>query len=283
MTTLEVINAAASYLAKHDIESPRLNAEHLLAHSLGKKRLDLYLEFDRPLSETDRAPLRDLIRRRGEGHPLQHLIGTTEFHGHEFLTDSRALIPRPETEQLVELAKSKIQNPKSKIADVGTGSGVIAITLALALPEAAIHATDLSTDALALARENAARLSASNVTFHETDLLPTGSERYDAIVANLPYIPATDIPALSREVQHDPTAALDGGPDGLDPIRRLIDSAPARLTPGGHLLLEIGHNQADRVIDLCLATGFATATAHSDFSEVARFVVAQVSRESSPQ
>ncbi len=274
MTTLEVLNAAASYLARHDIESPRLNAEHLLAHSLGKKRLDLYLEFDRPLSEAERAPLRELIRRRGGGHPLQHLLGTTEFHGHEFLTDPRALIPRPETEHLVELTKSKIQNPKSKIADIGTGSGVIAITLALALPNATIYATDLSPDALTLARENATRLAATNVTFHAVDLLPPGDARYDAIVANLPYIPAAEVASLSREVQHDPTAALDGGPDGLDPIRRLIDLAPARLTPGGHLFLEIGHDQSDRVIDLCLTAGFATATALPDLADVPRFIVA---------
>lgn len=274
MTILEVLNAATTYLERHDIESPRLNAQHLLAHSLGKRRLDLYLEFDRPLSDTERAPLRDLVRRRGEGHPLQHLLGTTEFHGHEFLTDSRALIPRPETEQLVALTLSTLNPQPSTVLDIGTGSGVIAITLALALPEATVHATDFNPEALALARENAAQLAASNVTFHEANLFPPGNDLYDAIVANLPYIPASDIATLAREVQHDPVSALDGGPDGLDPIRHLISQAPARLAPGGHILLEIGHDQADRVIALCQGAGFVDAAAHDDFVAVPRFVIA---------
>ncbi len=272
MTTLEVIQAATSYLARHDIESPRLNAEHLLAHSLGKRRLDLYLEFDRPLSDADRAPLRDLVRRRSEGHPLQHLMGTTEFYGREFLTDPRALIPRPETEQLVELTLSTKSAQLGTLLDVGTGSGVIAITLALELPQATVHATDLSPDALALARENSDRLSAANLTFHQADLLPAGDHRYDAIIANLPYIPATDIPSLAAEVQHDPIAALDGGPDGLDPIRRLIDQAPRHLKPGAHLFLEIGHDQSDEVLILCRAAGLSNATAHQDYSRINRFV-----------
>ncbi len=272
MTTLEVIQAAATYLAKHDIESPRLNAEHLLAHSLGKKRLDLYLEFDRPLSEADRAPLRDLVRRRGEGHPLQHLVGTTEFYGREFLTDPRALIPRPETEQLVELFLSTTNAPLSTVLDCGTGTGVIAITLALELPTATVHATDLSAEALALARENATRLTATNVTFHQADLLPDDDTRYDAIVANLPYISAAAIANLSREVQHDPTAALDGGPDGLDLIRTLIKKAPEQLNPGAPLLLEIGHDQSQEVLHLCQAAGLKTATAHQDYHGINRFI-----------
>ncbi len=280
MTTLEVLKAAASYLAKHDVESPRLNAEHLLAHTLGKRRLDLYLEFDRPLSDADRAPLRDLVRRRGEGHPLQHLLGTTEFHGHEFLTDPRALIPRPETEHLVELALTAITNHQSPITllDVGTGSGVIAITLALARPAATVHATDLSPEALALADENATRLAATNVSFYEADLLPPGDQRYDAIVANLPYIPAADLATLSREVHHDPTAALDGGPDGLDPIRRLVEQAPARLVPGGHLWLEIGHDQSARVLELCRTASFIESKAHLDLTGIDRFIQATTSK-----
>ncbi len=276
MTTLEVLNAAASYLGKKGIESPRLNAEHLLAHSLGKKRLDLYLEFDRPLSEAERAPLRDLVRHRSEGRPLQHLLGTSEFHGHEFLSDTRALIPRPETEHLVELVLSTLDSQPKTLIDVGTGSGIIAITLGLAWPDTAVHATDLSPDALALARENAARLSAGNVTFHETDLLPPGDDRYEVIVANLPYIPAADLPGLAREVHHDPVAALDGGPDGLDPIRHLVALAPERLLAGGHLFLELGHDQAERVVELVTTAGFMQARAHSDLSGIDRFVSARL-------
>jgi release factor glutamine methyltransferase len=199
-------------------------------------------------------------------------MGTTEFYGREFATDPRALIPRPETEQLIELTLSTLDPRPSTLLDVGVGSGVIAITLALELPTATIHATDSSSVALALARENATRLAATTVTFHQADLLPADGTLYDAIIANLPYVPTTDIPTLAREVQHDPIASLDGGPDGLDPIRRLIAQAPARLNPGAPLLLEIGHNQSEAVLTLCQAAGLTNATAHPDYSGINRFI-----------
>jgi release factor glutamine methyltransferase len=275
MTVLEVIQSATGYLEKNGVEDARLNAEHLLAHALGKKkRLDLYLEFDRPLSDPEREPLRDLVRQRIQGVPLQHLLGTAEFHGREFLCDARALVPRPETEQLVDLAlQSKIENQKPKILDVGTGSGVIAITLALALPEASVTAIDISPAALALAHENAARLGAS-VAFVEGDLLPAEPEKFDLIVANLPYIPSGEIPTLSREVQRDPHSALDGGADGLDLVRHLIDRAVPRLEPGGKMLLEIGHDQAAAVAEIFAAHGYRDIAIHKDYPGIERFVSA---------
>src|SRR5881227_2826006 len=172
MTVLDVLESTTAYFKKRKIDSPRLNAEHLLAQVLGCKRIELYLEFERDLGEAELALLRERVRRRGRGEPLQHLLGTVEFCGRTFLCDRRALVPRPETEQLVEFLKSEIRNPKSKILDVGTGSGVIALTLAVKFPEAEILAVDISDDALALAQDNAAKVKlADRVRFLKSNLL----------------------------------------------------------------------------------------------------------------
>ena len=277
MTVLEVLTAATRYLENHGVESPRLNAEHLLAHVLRKRRLDLYLEFDRQLSEGERAPLRELVRNRGAGKPLQHLLGTTEFFGRSFLSDGRALIPRPETEQLVELILGDLdcRNSRMSILDVGTGSGVIAITLALALPFATVAATDISAQALSLARENASRHSLeARIAFWEVDLFPPGWERFDCIVANPPYIAKGNFSNLQVEVHHDPLTALDGGSDGLSLIRRLIDLAPERLEAEGFLALEIGHDQSTEVVAQFAVKKYRKIRVHKDYQGFERFVLA---------
>jgi release factor glutamine methyltransferase len=275
MTLLEVLKGAASFLGKQGVESPRLNAEHLLAHVLGIKRLELYLQFERELGEMERAPLRDLVRKRGTGIPLQHLLGTVEFCGHTFKSDGRALIARPETELLVERALT--YQTKNSILDVATGSGVIPLSLALERPEAAITATDISPEALSLAKENATLLGITSVKFLEADLLPPSmgqDDRFDLITANLPYIPSAEISTLSREVQHDPLLALDGGPEGLDLIERLIPLAAARLNPGGHLLLEIGKGQEQPVRECLRRHNYRDILALPDYQGVLRFVEA---------
>jgi release factor glutamine methyltransferase len=272
---LEVLRGAESYLTARGVENPRLNAEHLLAHALGLKRMELYLQFDRPLGEAERAPLRDMVKRRGNREPLQHILGTVEFHGRTFASDKRALIPRPETEQLVEITL-EIARPKNSPAllDIGTGSGVIALTLALELPGAALHATDLSPDALALAGENAARHELTDrVRFSQADLLPAEPTFFDIIVANLPYIPTNEIPTLSEEVRHDPVTALDGGEDGLDLIRRLIETAPGRLAPGGAILLELGLGQGDAAASLLSERKFRDISVRPDYQNIPRFAV----------
>lgn len=279
MTLLEILTATTGYLAKHHIESARTNAEHLLAHILGRKRIELYMEFDRPLGEKELAPLRELMKRRATGEPLQHLLGTVEFHGQIFACDQRALIPRPETEQFVELVladQSKIQNRKSKIVDVGTGSGVIALTLAAELPEAHVEAVDFSQDALALARENATRLGlAERVTFHHGNLLAPIEGTFDLIVANLPYIATATLPTLAPEVQRDPATALDGGPAGDELIHRLITEARPHFNPGGTLALEIGHDQSSTLSDVLARENYQDIRAVADYQDRPRFLFAR--------
>ena len=278
MTVLDVLQSTTAYFKKREIESARLNAEHLLAHSLGKKRIELYLEFERPLAEAELAPLRELVRRRGQGEPLQHLLGTVEFCGRTFLCDKRALIPRPETEELVELlmAEYGTRDPDFRVLDVGTGSGVIALSLAAAWPDARIHAVDLSENALSLARENAARLELTDrVQFKESDLLQCVADVYDLIVANLPYVPAGERTQVSREVLRDPDAAVFDGPAGDETIRRLIETAPPHLKLGGLLALEIGIGQADGLCAFLKERNYHDISSRQDYAGVTRFLLAR--------
>lgn len=270
---LEVLQSTTGYFEKHGVESPRLNAEHLVAHILGKKRIDLYMEFDRPLGERELAPLRELVKARAQGKPLQHLLGTVDFCGRIFLCDQRALIPRPETEQLIELV---LPLKPARLLDVGTGSGVIAITLAAELPEAQIEATDISPDALALAAENAEKLGlAQRVTFLQGDLLEKATGQYDLIVANLPYIAPEEIATLSREVRHDPLLALDGGDGGVAIIQRLLSEARPFMRPGGRIALEIGAGQSDTLAQSLDALGWSRVEAKPDYQDINRFLLAQ--------
>ncbi|PYJ36040.1 MAG: peptide chain release factor N(5)-glutamine methyltransferase [Verrucomicrobia bacterium] len=276
MTVLEVLQATTAYFKKHNIESPRLNAEHLLAHLLGRNRIELYLEFERVLTESELAPLRDLVKRRGEGEPLQHVLGTVEFCGHVFLCEKRAMVPRPETEELVEFLVSKIQNPKSKIVDVGTGSGVIALTLAMKFPEAEILAVDISDDALALAQENAARVKlADRVRFLKSNLLENVDGTFDLVVANLPYISIQDRHTLSREVLHDPEVALFASERGDELVRELIAQAPSQLRPGGMLALEIGIGQCEALLSALAEKNYRDISFKNDYSGVKRFLFAR--------
>jgi release factor glutamine methyltransferase len=274
MTVLEVLQSTTAYFKKRDIESPRLNAEHLLAHTLQRRRIELYLEFERPLAETELAPLRELVRRRGQGEPLQHLLGTVEFAGRVFLCDKRALVPRPETEELVErIVQTTINHQPSTILDVGTGSGVIALTLAAQFPEAAVHAVDISDDALELARENAAQLDLQGrVRFSKGNLLTEVEGAFDLIVANLPYVATGDRPALSREVLHDPAVAVFAGERGDELLRELIGAARDRLRPGGMLALEVGIGQAANLASLLAEKNYHDIASIRDYCGVTRFL-----------
>jgi release factor glutamine methyltransferase len=277
MTVLDVLQSTTAYFKKRGINNPRLNAEHLLAHSLGRKRLDVYLEFERDLAEPELAPLRELVRRRGQNEPLQHLLGTVEFCGNIFLCDNRALVPRPETEEFVGFLDPEIGGQKSevRIIDVGTGSGVIALSLAQKFPEAEIIATDISDDALLLARENAARFGIARVQFLKSDLLENVDGKFDLIVANLPYISRHDRDQLAPEVLRDPEVALFAGEKGDEILRRLIETAPSHLNAGGLLALEIGLGQEPALIDLLRDKNYRDIEAKNDYSGRTRFLFAR--------
>jgi release factor glutamine methyltransferase len=276
MTVLEVLQSTTAYFKKRAIESPRLNAEHLVAHSLGKKRIELYLEFERLLSEDQLAPLRELVKRRGQGEPLQHLLGTVEFGDHVFLSDKRALIPRPETEQLVEYLCDLVWPENPRMIDVGTGSGVIILSLAARFPTAELHAVDFAEEALSLARENAERLGlVERVQFCQSHLLTNAKNNFDLIVANLPYVAATEAPRLAPEVRHDPPLALYGGRTGDELIRELIATAPPYLRPSAWLALEVGHDQAAPLIRFLEEKNYHDITAKKDYAGTPRFLFAQ--------
>jgi release factor glutamine methyltransferase len=277
---LETLQSGADYLAKRGVEDPRLNMEHLLAHVLGCRRLDLYLRFDTQLDESQLQPRRGLTKRRGEGEPLQHLLGTVPFHGHDFVCDQRALVPRPETEHLVSLLVEKQfrSAPPASVLDMGCGSGCIGLSLAKAWPQAEVTLADVSEDALELTRLNAERLgfSGHSLRIVRSDLFEKlEGSRFDLVVANLPYIPSTDVPALSREVRRDPHLALDGGATGLDIIFRLLADGATHLNQDGWIVLELHHDQAPRVSERLQSLGFVDIQTHTDLGRIERFVFAR--------
>jgi release factor glutamine methyltransferase len=272
MTVLELLERTTKYFADHGVASPRLTIELMLAELLQKKRMQLYLEFDQAVPDAILDQLRPLVRRRAEGEPLEYVLGVTTFAGRRFTLTPDVLIPRPETEIMLEEAIKRIDPAGLPVLDVGTGSGILAVSLAAKFPELEMVAVDLSPAALALARRNAE--GAGKIQFLESDLLGSTAlpPRFQVIVANLPYIPSGDLAGLPREVQREPRLALDGGADGLDLIRRLVEQSAGRTR---HLLLELGDGQADAAKTLCLRAGYALIQILPDFTQRERILVAE--------
>jgi len=275
-TPLKLIGWTQGYFARQGVDAPRLTAELLLARALGCDRVRLYLDFDKLLGEAELASFREMVRRRAGGEPTAYLTGRKEFLGRPFRTDPRALVPRPETELVAEAALAALPDGGAAL-DLCTGSGCIAVSLALGRKGARVTAVEISREALALARENALALGAE-VDLLEGDLyapLPAG-ERFHVVVSNPPYVPSGELAGLSREVQREPRLALDGGPDGLDVLRRVVAGAPAVLLPGGTLVAEMHESHADALPRLCLEAGFARAEAHRDLAGLPRYVLARL-------
>jgi len=275
-TVLECIDAGTAYLEKRGVEDARRNMQLLVAHHMHCTRMQLYLRFDEPLGEDVLAPLRTDLKKRGERIPLQHLLGSVAFHKHDFKVDARALIPRPETEELVEWLIANVQPTPATVLDLGCGSGVIGLSLAVAWPQAQVTLADVSPDALSLARENAATLGLERVRFCETSLFSQITDRFDLIVANLPYVPEADRASLAPEVLHDPALALFSGYDGLDLIRVFCQEAKHFLTPDGSIAMEIGHDQAESTSTLLRSGGLDVVRVLTDISGIARFPLAKL-------
>jgi release factor glutamine methyltransferase len=274
-SVLETINGGAEYLNKRGVEDARRNMEHLLAHRLGCTRMQLYTQFDRPLEEEILVPLREVLKKRGEGIPLQHLLGSIGFHGRDFLCDSRALIPRPETEELVEIIIQLLPSSRLEMLDMGCGSGVLGLTIAAERPDCHVTLADLSEDALSLTRENAKKLGISNISLIRSDLFSSIHGSFDLIAANLPYVPQGEAAEMARELHHEPALALFSGADGLDLLRRFVPESFGFLKSRGLLALEIGHDQASQLRDSLESSGFREIEIRTDLSGIARFPLAR--------
>jgi release factor glutamine methyltransferase len=259
------------------IENPRLDAELLLGHATGATRIQLIVDARRPLEDGELGRMRELVKRRRAHEPIAYILGVREFYGRPFRVDPRVLVPRPDTETLVEvaLARTRPVSMSLRAVDVCTGSGCVAVTIARERPTASVYATDLSADALAVARDNAQRLGAYNVALRQGDLFAAvePGRRFDLVTSNPPYVPSVEMASLMPDVRDfEPRLALDGGPDGLTVLRRVIAEAPAHLVPGGVLAVEVGAGEAPAVVELFGAAGLEQIEVARDYGRIERVV-----------
>jgi release factor glutamine methyltransferase len=272
VTVRETLRSAAERLERHYVSNARLTAELLLAHSLSVEREYLYAHDDRVLTDAEYQKLEDLLYDRISGVPLQYIVGRQEFYGRYFRVNPAVLIPRPETEHIVETVVDAEQSPGTRILDIGTGSGCIAITLALELPGAQVFASDISEPALAVARENAAALGA-RVGFVCMDFLDAITGRFQFVVSNPPYVRPGDIDRLQREVrEHEPHVALFSPTDELEVYRRLMTGAERLLAAGGHLIMEVGIGMDEAVLQL-FGGGWEKLPTKRDLQGIPRTVI----------
>jgi release factor glutamine methyltransferase len=285
-TVRRVLGWTTQHFEKLGLDSPRLTAELLLAHVLRTSRVRLYTNLEQPLEPSELAAYRGLIARRAAGEPTSYLTGTREFYGRTFAVDPRVLVPRPETELLVGAVLQAVpRDAEVRILDLCTGSGCVGITLALERTRARLLATDASPGAVEVARANAAALGAADrFEARLGDLFAplAGESPFDVVVANPPYVPVGELPTLSPEVRREPSLALDGGPDGLDVVRRIAAEAPRRLVPGGLLALEIGDGQGPAVHSLLETAGYASVRIERDLARHDRLALGTHPRGPAP-
>jgi release factor glutamine methyltransferase len=277
---LDLLRWTTAHFAERGIDTARLDAEILLAHALGCERLGLYLEFEKPVEEEERARFRELVRgRAAERRPVSQLIGRREFWSLPLCVSPAVLTPRPETETLVEAALELLAGSEAdaRVLDLGTGSGAIALALARERPGARIAATDISPAALQIARQNADALQLSDrIRLLEGDLYaPVAGEQFDLIVSNPPYLARSEAEALPPELGHEPDVALFGGADGLAVLRPLVAGALEHLAAGGGFAVEVDPRQAPRVEEACRQAGLAAVETRRDLAGRARVVVAR--------
>lgn len=279
-TVLEIIKMSADFLGGKGVEQPRLNAELMVGHALGLKRMQLYLQFERPLAESELETIRGYLRRRGQREPLQYILGETDFLGMALKTDRRALIPRPETEYLVSLLTEKMGASPRRVLDLGTGTGAIALALATHWPEAQVLATDVSTDALALAQENVEQVGlGGRVQLLQSDWYQQvpADARFDLIVSNPPYLSDREADETLVEVKNfEPRIALTPGGQGLESIQRIIAGAPAHLNEGGLVAMETGIAQHEAIAGLLVTAGFSRHEFLPDLTGRPRFAWAWI-------
>lgn len=276
-TIRRVLDWTKGHFEKQDVDEPRLTAEILLSHVLTLPRVKLYMDLDRPLTKDELATYRGLIQRRLAGEPTQYLVGSKEFYGRKFQVDARVLIPRSETELLVEAALRQVKKDEpARVLDVCTGSGCIAVSIAAERPQASVWAVDLMADALEVAKKNAETHQVDGrVTFFQGDLLgslPAGAT-FDVIVSNPPYVKTGDLATLQREVQKEPRVALDGGADGVQLIARLVTDALPRLKPGGLLAMEIGEDEGVATKELLVRAGYHDVKIEKDLARHDRIAI----------
>jgi release factor glutamine methyltransferase len=283
VTVLEAIQKSAEFLGKKNVESPRLQVELLLAHLLKMPRMKLYLNFDRVLTPAETDALREQVKRRGQREPLQHIVGSTSFCGYEIAVNRHALVPRPETELLAEFGWNfllALNSQNATALDFGTGTGCIAIALAAKCPNAKIVATDISAEAIALAKENTARNNViERIEFLQGDgFTAIGADsQFDLIISNPPYISSAEIETLQPEVRDfDPRGALDGGADGLDFYRKLAVEAKQFLKLDGEIMLEFGDGQADDIKKIFETEKWIVEAVKDDYSQRARILIAKI-------